>query len=89
MRILAYPLPILKDTEREESYPLPILKDTERMESYPLPAFGGTPPILRGERHAECISLCLLSIYPIGHTLDFLTEESNLALPLSELSPKS
>ena len=22
-------------------------------ESYPLPAFGGTPPILRGERHAE------------------------------------
>ena len=22
-------------------------------ESYPLPAFGGTPPILRGERHSE------------------------------------
>ena len=54
----------------------------QHLESYPLPAKGGTPPILRGERHAECISLCLLSIYPIGHSPDFITEISNLTLPL-------
>ena len=82
MRILSYPLSFLRETERKDLYPLPILKDTERLESYPLPAKGGTPPILRGERHAECILRCFLSTDSIEHSPDFITEISNLTLPL-------
>ena len=58
------------------------ISQIQHLESYPLPAKGGTPPILRGERHAECILRCFLSTDSIEHSPDFITEISNLALPL-------
>ena len=33
------------------------ISQIQHLESYPLPAKGGTPPILRGDRHADCIPI--------------------------------
>ena len=65
-------------------------RDTQRMSSYPLPSYGGTPPILRGEHHAECSTLFVPSESEIVYISKVvLTELSNHTLPLSEVHPKS
>ena len=59
-----------------------MLRDNQKISSYPLPAKGGTPPILRGERHADYYQRCMSVEYTKGDSVEFLAEVPNPSLPL-------
>ena len=60
-----------------------MLRDNQKISSYPLPAKGGTPPILRGECHADSIQRCTSIAFNVERQLHSMLYVSQIVYGIS------